>query len=432
MGKAAIRARLTAPKPVAHTLQTMRVPTLAALAATDIALGFGIQALVLLWVGVGAQTDAYYAGQAPALVLLSVFQLPLQRAVVAAFGDARVDSYPAIKLVLVVVVLMSVLIGLISLGGAHVLRIVYPGFSPDALATALQVLRIQGLAVALTAGNLVLLSLNQVGGRFVQCEAALVASAICAALWVVLAIDDFGVLAAAYGQVLKALMSGALYLYLLRGKLTWQRPPWRQVWDVVRPLSSAGLLSKMAPLVDRSIASAAASGSLTVLVFAQTVYGASVGVAERAIVAPRLPALKRDLSVSISFRVAAQLALAGAVLVATLALGVAIARHVDLIVEAVSAPMMKLLLECVVLLAGFPIGTLSAQWMAATMVFVGESRLTARIMIWCFLIGLPVKIVGFQLGGIQGLAASMSCYYLASAVSLCLVLRRLRHSRSGI
>ena len=82
-------------------------------------------------------------------------------------------------------------------------------------------------------------------------------------------------------------------------------------------------------------------------------------------------------------------------------------------------------MSCIVLLAGFPIGTLSAQWMAANMVFIGEASRLARIMSWCFVIGVPVKFLGFHLGGVHGLAIAMSCYYLASALSVWFVLRHM-------
>ena len=67
-------------------------------------------------------------------------------------------------------------------------------------------------------------------------------------------------------------------------------------------------------------------------------YGAGVGVAERAIVAPRLPALKRSALSDVSFGVPARLALAGAVLVVALALVAVGATQTQMIVERISTP----------------------------------------------------------------------------------------------
>ncbi len=406
-----------------------RSSKLASLALIDIALGFGIQAIVLLTVGVGPETDAYYAGQAPTLVLLAIFQLPLQRALVAAFAERESATYPAYKLYLVVVLALGFVVAVLGALAPFVVPLAFPGLSPETTEIAVSVLRVQGCAIVLMIGNLVWLSLNHVKGAFLKCELALAISSFISAVWVVATVDRFGVMSAAYAQVLKATLSGVAYYFFLRGAASWHTPPWQQIWSVVKPLSMAGSLSKLTPLVDRSIASAATSGSLTILVFAQTIYSAAVGVAERAIVAPRLPALKRDPAAGVSFRVSFQLAVAGAMLVVALSLGTGVILQVPAVVSAFSAQTLKLLLESFILLAGLPIGTLAAQWMAATMVFVGQSRLSARIMTWCFLLGIPVKILGFELGGIRGLAVAMSCYYLASAVSLWLVLRRIGRQR---
>ena len=245
----------------------MRFSALATLAVTDVAVGFAVQTVVLVTVGVGASTDGYYAGQAPMLVLLAVFQLPLQRAVVAAFADNQSGRYPAARLLVFVIVSMACFIGLLMVAAPGVIRLVYWELSAEARQIALDVLRVQGMAVVLTAGNIVLISLNHVSGRFIQCEVALATSAVIAGGCVILAVGRYGVLAPAYGQVLKAFLAGAICLWLLRGKLSWRPPPWKHIWNIVRPLSLAGALSKLAPLVDRSIASGAASGSLTVLVF---------------------------------------------------------------------------------------------------------------------------------------------------------------------
>jgi hypothetical protein len=402
-----------------------RFSALAALASTDIAIGFAVQLLVLLTIGVGTQTDAFFAGQAPALVLLAIFQLPIQRAVVSSFAEGKSTVYPAVRLYAAIVAGMAALVAVVCVAGEFALHLIYPTMSRESIDLALEVLKVQGVAVAITAGNLVLLSLNQLSGQFVRCESLLAGSSLLAAVWVVVALDWLGVIAAAYGQVIKAFLSGTGYLLLLRGQLSNQPPPWRRIWEIVRPLASAGMLSKMAPLVDRSIASVAVAGSLTVLVFAQTVYSAAVGVADRALVAPRLPELKRDAGFPKVFRVTWQLVGAGFTIVLALTLAALVSLNVEWVRAAVSPSVLQLLLELCILLAGLPIGTLAAQWLAATLVFVDKAQITARIMTWCFILGIPVKFLGFALGGIQGLAIAMSCYYLASAGSLWLVIRRL-------
>jgi putative peptidoglycan lipid II flippase len=402
------------------------------LAATDLALGFLVQAQVLVSAGVGTLTDAYYAGQAPMLVLFAILQLPLQRAAIDVFGASQfTGSFPALRYYGSVMVFCLVAVVMVGLGAPFGLRLLYPGLSAEAVEVATSVLRVQGMAVTLLAGNLVLTSLNHIRGRFVRCEIVLVLAGILSAAWVFLSVERLGVIAGAYGQLLKAVVSGVLLLSMLRRDLNWGMPPWGQIWSVVKPLLSAGALSKLTPLIDRSIASSAASGSLTVLVFVQLMYTAGTSVVERAFVAPRLPDLKRTVNQDSSTRTALGLAVVGLIFALSLTLAGALLVRLDLVPQKVTPEAGLLFSALIPILVGLPVGTLAAQWLAATLVFGGRAKVTARIMILCFTASIPVKVVGFHFGGIRGLAVAMSCYYLASAGSLWIVTKQRSTSGSG-
>lgn len=406
-----------------------RFSTLASLAASDLAIGFAIQVFVLLSVGVGATTDAFYAGQAPPIVLLAIFQLPLQRAVVATFAGEGQVPFPAVKLLLAAMSTMAVLVLVLSLLAPALIAVLYSELPAAAQATAVEVLRVQGLVVTATIGNLVLLSLNHVDGRFMQSEMAMLMASACAALFVFFAVSHLGVVAASYGQLIKALISGGLYLLILRSRLTWGRPPWEKTWGIIRPLASAGALTKLAPVIDRSIASAAPHGSMTMLTFGQAMYGAATGIAERSIVAPRLPALKRGEMSESPVIIAAQLGLAGLVMAVLLVLLAILTRQLDIAGDFISPQMLDTLIVSLACLGGFPVAALSVQWMAAAMVILGKPHVSARIVTWGFVASVPLKLIGFWLGGIHGLAVAISIYYLANAAAFVIVLRRLQKMR---
>jgi len=402
-----------------------RLSTLTALASTDLAASFLIQVMVLASVGVGQLTDAYFAGQAPVLVLLAIVQLPIQRAVLSAFTDLPPGfRFPGLQLYCAIVGVLLIGVGVLLLIGKAALPFAYPTLSSEALDLALRVMGIQGLAVAIAAGNTVLLSGNHIAGRFVRAEVALASASLVTVAWVAITLPSLGVIAAATGQVLKAALAGASYGIMLRGQMTWRRPPWRSLWKIVRPLASAGLLSKLAPLVDRSIASMAASGSITLLVFAQSLYSAAVGVFDRAIVAPRLPSLKREPTWETISGMSVRLVVAGVGVVAALVAGLWFAALLGWASSALPADSVDLLLGLMSLLVGLPVGTLVAPWLAASLVFLGRASVSARIMAWCFLISIPLKVAAFRLGGVHGLAFAMSCYYLGSAASLWFFSRR--------
>lgn len=402
---------------------------LAALAASDLAISFAVQIYMLLTVGIGAKTDAYYAGQAAPIVLLAIFQLPLQRAVVASYAGEQHSEFAGARLLLAVMGGMAILVLILSLAAPFLIGLLYSNLPADAQQIAVSVLRVQGLAVTATVGNLVLLSLNQVDGRFREAELALLSSSAVAGVFVVSTVHTLGVVAASYGQLLKALTAGCLYLWILRPRLTWGRPPWEKVWAVIKPLAAAGSLTKLAPVIDRSIASAAPHGSMTMLSFAQAMYGAATGIAERSIVAPRLPALKRGEMTQTPLRIASQLGLAGLVIAAGTVVLASLTHRLGLAGQLVSPDMLEVLIVSLACLGGFPVAALSVQWMHAAMVILGKPQVSARIVSWGFVVSVPLKLFGFWAGGIHGLALAMSLYYLGNATAFVVALRRLEAAR---
>lgn len=305
------------------------------------------------------------------------------------------------------------------------MRLVFPELPPSVHSLGVAVLRTQSVAVLFSSVNLILLALNQLAGRFVRCELSVLTSTIVAAAFVVPAVGHFGVLAASLGQVVKALTGTLLLTIPLRRKLSMGPVPWKEIGHVLRPLLSAGMFTKLAPIIDRSIGSAAASGSMSLLAFGQSIYSASTGIAERSIVAPRLPALKRGASSDSPLRVALLLGAAGIVLVIALVSASLVAQHVPKLVELVGDRQLALLTALLVGLAGFPVAALTVQWAAAAVVVLGRPDLSAKIVGAGFLVGVAFKYVGFLMGGIHGLAVGISMYYLLNALAFLLVLRRI-------
>jgi O-antigen/teichoic acid export membrane protein len=392
------------------------------LAATDLTIGFLVQAYVLVSVGVGAQTDAYYAGQAAPAVLLAILQLPMQRAIVVAFATKEEARFPAIRVIAGVGGFAAVVLMILWSGGPWMMRLLYPEFREATLQLSVHVLRVQGIAVLFSSVNLVLLSLNQLHNRFTRCELVVLLSTLVAAVFTYVAVDEIGVIAAAYGQVIKSAVTTVFFLWMLRGSLSSAPAPWAQISLILKPLVSAGFLTKLAPLIDRSIAAGAASGSMSVFVFAQAIYNAATGIAERAIVAPRLPGLRRDSDFKSVMRIAAILAGAGVGLVILLASGSAILAQVPAVYRMVGGDRLNMLTTTLIALAGLPVAALTLQWTAAAVVVLGRPDLSAKISLG-FIVGIAIRYAAFRIAGIPGLAVGVSIYFLLVALAFYLVLR---------
>jgi peptidoglycan biosynthesis protein MviN/MurJ (putative lipid II flippase) len=406
-----------------------RLSLLAAFAACDLGISFVVQAFVLVTIGIGSQTDAHYAGQAAPVVILAILQLPVQRAIIVAFARRQDERFPALRVIAIVASLAAACVLSLWCVGPALMKLLYPEFAQSTRDLGLRVLHAQSIAILFSIVNLVLLSLNQIRDRFVQCEITALTSTIISAIFIFVSIHQVGVLAAAYGQILKAVFTTAVFMWMLRHSMSAGPAPWKEIVAVVKPLASAGLFTKLAPVIDRSIASGAASGSMSIFVFAQTIYTAATGIAERAIVAPRLPGLRRESDPRSVMRVVGLLALAGVALVLLLVAGTAVVRHIPALARLVGDERLDLLMVTVIALAGLPIAALTLQWTAAAVVVLGRPDLSAKISLG-FIVGIAIKYAGFRIAGITGLAIGVSIYFLLNALAFLWALRRIMRAKS--
>jgi len=415
-----------------HDRSVRRGFTLATIASSDLLISLCMQLYVVTVVGVGSSTDAYFAGQVIPVSIYGILQLPLQRAIIAAFAGRDAAVFPAARLWLMFTVLAACLLGALAALAPFYLRYVFPSLAAGEFRTTTHIFWLQSAAVVLMTGNLILSSLNQVVGRFVQCELVNVTSTVASACVVLATVGELGVVALALGAVFKAALSALAYRAMLRGRIGSGKSPWSEVWSIVRPMVAAGSLSKFAPVVDRSIASAAAAGSLTLLTLAQTIYSAATVLVERAVVAPLLPGLRRQGNSRATVATAGWLALCAVVVVAVVVVGVALAAHSTMIHRWLSAEQLRMLVGCLLALGGFSVGGLSGQWLSAALVVLGRADLSSRVAIYGFLLSVPMKLAAFSLWGIYGLALAISCYYLLNALIMAVLLASIRTTSDSV
>jgi hypothetical protein len=397
--------------------------SLATLAALDLLIAFAIQLYAVMRVGVGSATDAYFAGQIIPLSLYGIVQLPVQRAVVAVFAIRPDGVYPAARVWLMFTALAGCGMFVLAALAPFLLHYVFPALDATARSTAIHILWIQSATTVLMSGTLVLASLNQVAGRFVRCEVIALASTIASAMLILVTLRELGVVALALGALLKAGLSGLAHRATLGRQLGAGAAPWREIWSVVRPMAAAGTLAKMAPIIDRSIASAAAAGSLTLLTLGQTMYSATTVLAERAIVTPLLPGLRRSGKARDALVTGGWLAACGVVIATVLATGAHLASGIAITQQWLSIGQMEVLVYCLVALMGFGVGGLTGQWLSATLIVFGRADLSSRVALYGFVLSVPLKIVAFAVWGLYGLAFAISCYYVLNALAMAVLLR---------
>lgn len=417
--------------------------TLAGLSALNVALSFVYQWYVFVVLGPGWQTDALFAGMTIPLLVLGTISGSLTHVLVPLLATEDRETYrrDAWTFVCGIALLFGVFAIVLGLTAPHWVPLTVPGFDERGTQLTIRLLRIQLIGVVLSAVTGALWSALHARRRFVWAEVSPVASGLLAFPILLLGLPALGVAAAAYAFVARTLLQTVLLLPALGGfcRPAWGTPAVREAWRRLRPLLLGSSYYKLEVFVDRFLASLAPAGGLSLLHLAQQLYAAGHTVLNTALAAPAVPRLashahERDWTL---FRRLSRQRL-GLMLAAG---GIAVAAA-----AVVGRPLLSLLFGhgrfgpeeithlwwLVLALGGMFLGGVAGQILALSFYALGDTSTPTRIGVVGFTLGIGLKVGGFYLFGVLGIALGTSVYYLLNAVLLFLFLqRRLAASLSG-
>lgn len=387
------------------------------------------QLLVIRFVGLGPETDAYIAAQAVPTFLNAVVgsalqSVWLQRLSINQHGQrswhaeqSLAQGQAAVLGGTVVLLLMATVTWWVPT--------LYPGFS-------------EGQTQSIVAYSLVLLIATLLNTQATLLTAALrardrfLAAEVIALLGTVMALLAAWVLVPLWGvwSVVWIWLMRSVVVYLVQMQISgWPWPAFLEglrfveTWRKVRPLLFSASLTKTAPLVDRFWASQAQAGGMTALGLAQQGVGGLATVLERAISVPLIPTLSRLLERGnvrearsrYRKRVLFVLLLTG--IIASLLWGVRSGIGQVLIwVLNVSSDDAVLVWNLVVFLSGFVFVSVAGTIVMSVLYALGEMSIAAKISIGGFLLGLLLKWLFFEEAGVIGLSIAISLSYLATFV----------------
>ncbi len=413
---------------------------LSSLTALQILASLALQLYLLMRLGAGVTTDAFYAGATVSQVIaviaidtLAVVLVPL----LASKSEEELHA-DAWSLCLAAMTLFTVIaLGLSAIAPALV-SVVVPGFGPEAKAMTGSLMRIHLLGMGGTACTLVLTSVYQIRQRFLWPQITALGASLVALLIVVATLDVWGIAAAAWAQLLAYTLPGVIMLAALG------RPPrieWR--WDLLRQvvvrqrplLLSKGYFAASAPF-DRLLISFLPAGSLVIFELVSRLFSAMQRVVVQGMLAPWLPELSRLASTRAwpMFRlICRQLAMRTVVLTLLLVAGleVAVLGTIAWLTDVhgavagnLTADSLRQFAWLAALLAGvLPCGVLAHVFSNAYYA-QGDTATPSRIAAATLTCGLPLRAGGYWLGGIAGLAAAATLTALITAVWLLTSLNR--------
>ena len=402
---------------------------LAGLAAVEILLSVIYQWYFLRQVGPGLQTDALYAGMMVPQLLLIVLTGSFMQVLVPLLAVQDKDRFSeCVWTFLHIVVLgFGTLVLVAWLTAIWWVPLTVPGFTPSGRALTVQLVRIQlpGLIAAAIAS--VLWSAHQARRRFLWSALSSVLAWVVGLTVLVLTLPRLGVVAAAWVGVLR---SGLYAVFLIPGVGTYRLPRWRssmtaEAWRRMRPLISRSFYFKADLVVDRFLAGLAPAGALSLLTLARQLYTAGLQVLNGAVTAPAIPALAR-LAERGAWTEFQRLRNARAASAAALAAGG------TLLLLLVGRPVLSAFFahgnfrpdqvvqtwQLLVVLSGVWIAGSLSQVLAGAFYAEGDTETPTRIGVVSFTVGIGLKVVGFYVLGVWGIAAGATIHYVLMGLLL--------------
>jgi putative peptidoglycan lipid II flippase len=266
----------------------------------SLAICNAVLAILMPWyvvtrLGVGIETDAFFAsGALPQLIfLVASFSLMQVLVPLLATEDEQTFRRDAWGFFLGVSGFFSIVAVLLFVTAGYWVSFIVPGFSRQAQALAITLSRIQLLAMIGNAAVVVLWSVFYARQRFLWAEVSSVLANAASLVFLFWALPRYGIVSAAWATVLNL---GFKVMLLMPVLGPWQRPQWnsyamKEAWRRIKPFLLGQTYAKSDPLIDRFLTSLTTAGSLSLLYIGQQIYSAANLIVTKAISTPSVPHL---------------------------------------------------------------------------------------------------------------------------------------------
>lgn len=408
---------------------------LGGLALSSLIFSVVIQWQIIVGLGPGGMTDAYFASQVVPTVLLAIIGGSISHVLVPYI----IEMTPAERslniwgLILAFIAIYGSLSLLLFVFAPVWVGVLFPGFSGELVELTVRLCRILSFILLFGGVSTVLAAVHQSRHHFLLPEVWALASTVVMLAGVTLGLPVYGIVLVAW----LSLFRHAMYFILLLSGMP--RPAFSgfrpgvlgELWRRSKPLLLGSSIFKTGPIVDRNLASLAPTGGITILAFAQQLYGIALSIADKTVATPfiaitstllaegRYDAVRSMYWKMWSWSLLASLLVWGLVVLAgewalQLFLGYGLVKPDD--IATMSAVMS--------IMGGMLAGGVTGQLSAAGLYACKQSGAVARIAIINFIIATIIKVVGFLYLGLYGIVLGIVSYQVLNAVVLHVKLNR--------
>jgi len=409
--------------------------TLAGLAICNAVLAVLMPWYVVTRLGVGIQTDAFFAsGALPQLIFL-VASFSLTQTLVPLLATESGTNFrrDAWTLFLGIVGIFCLLAAVLFVTAPVWVSLIVPGFSMQAQQLAITLSRIQLLAMIGNAAVVALWSIYYARQKFLWTELSSVIANSASLLFLYGTLPRYGIIAAAWATVMGLALKVGM---LMPGLGRWERPQFdsdviKEAWRRIKPFLLGQTYAKSDPLIDRFLTSLTIAGALSLLYIGQQVYSSINLIMTKAIATPSVPRLAiaakagdwKDFRRIYRHRLAWMLAITCAAALSLFAVGEPLLR---LMIGhgGITAQNVLQLWWILVALAGVLIGGASGQVISGAFYAIGDTRTPTVLFIITYTVYIPIKILVFLRYGVIGLAAATSIHLIINCLLQLIVLER--------
>jgi len=402
---------------------------IAILAGINIFLAFAINWYTMITLGPGPETDALYAGLVVPNLMMAIFSGSLANVLVPLLAVEKDFhfSQQAWNFFQLIGFFYSALAILLLITEPAWVPLVVPGFDDETKSLTIALIQIQ--LISMVGGALIatLTSVYHASQKFLVIEISASISTIIGLSFLLWGLPRFGVIAAAWATVIKTFFQ---VLILTPGLGGYNKPDWgtktlKEAWRRVCPLLLGNAYYKTGDLVDTFLASLAPSGSISLLHLARQIYTAGHQILGKAIANPTVPVLAKmakqrewkSYSGMTNNRIGWMLLITAGAFLGIVLLGkpaLALIFGHGRFDESSLSLLWLILLALVGFWMGGPIG----QILSASFYAKGNTTTPTKIGVFGFTIGIFLKLGGFYLWGIIGIAVGTSLYYFLNLILL--------------
>ena len=378
---------------------------------------------MLVNLGAGESTDSYFAGLTLPTIVITIVGTSLIHVLVpflAGESDSKMRNDAWALFYLMGLFFFILTVTLYSTANIWV-PLMLPGFKSASIVLVVKVVHIQLIAMFFIGVNVVQAALLRAKSKFVWLESATLFGNIVAFLLLIRLLPSYGVVIAAWINLLQAVLQTVLFLPIMGKPLIIDQSTFsiKLVLKRLSPLLLGNLYFKSDILIDRFFLSSMQSGTLSLYYFAQQLYGAFNLLVNRTIVGPMVAKLstmykQKDLS---GFQKYYQrnLLIVSILSIFVFVIVTFVGRQVlDFFIGYgdLTNKNIDTLWWLMILLGGTLVGGVLGTITTSTFYSMGNTTMPTKIGIFVYPPYVFLKVTSFALFGLQGLAIVTSIYCL--------------------